>query len=121
MVFRLLSILGLTLEIALACTSDCTSCHPNLDVTNDARHQPLKGCITCHPPESLKDMPMDTGCGTDCFACHSTDKLIVMPQHEVIRECIKCHQSMDKNPFAKKPTKMTEKNELKNLFLKDMK
>jgi bacterioferritin-associated ferredoxin len=119
--FRLITLVAVFIGIALACTSDCTSCHPNLDVVNDARHQPLRGCITCHPNESLKDTPMVTGCGTDCFACHSTDKLIAMPQHEVIQECIGCHQSMDKNPFAKKQTKMTEKNELKNLFLKDKK
>lgn len=121
MVFRILGVFGLLLGIALACTSDCTSCHPNLDVVNDMRHQPLSGCITCHPNESLKNTPMDTGCGTDCFACHSTDKLIAMPQHVVIQECIGCHQGMDKTPFAKKPMKMTEKNELKNLFLKDEK
>lgn len=121
MIFRLISVIGVVIGVALACTSDCTSCHPTLDIVNDARHQPLQTCLECHPPESLKDTPMDTGCGTDCFACHSTDKLIAMPQHEVIQECIGCHQSMDKNPFTKQPKTITKENELKNLFLKEIK
>lgn len=121
--FRLIILVGVFIGVAWACTSDCTSCHPTLDIVRDVRHQPLQTCLECHPPESLKDTPMGTGCGTDCFACHSTDKLIAMPQHEVIQGCIGCHQGMDKKPFTKQPITITKtkENELKNLFLKETK
>lgn len=109
----------LFMEMVLACTADCVSCHPSLDIVNDARHKPLQTCQACHPPESFKNTKIDTGCGTDCFACHSTDKLIAMPQHEVIQSCIECHQSMDKKPFIKSP--ITKENEFKSLFLKEKK
>lgn len=86
--------------IVVACTSDCTSCHPTLDIVTDERHQPLATCVTCHPPEQFANDAMQTSCGTDCFSCHPVQKVVALPQHAVINECIACHQSMDKAPFA---------------------
>lgn len=113
-----LFVMVLHVTIAFACTSDCTSCHPKLDIINDVRHQALSTCAQCHPPESFKNVAMQTGCGTDCFACHSTKKLIATPQHKVIQACIACHTVMDKNPFVgQEPVGMSQDASLKG-FLK---
>ena len=110
----------LWVQSMVACTSDCTSCHPKLDVLNDPRHQALSTCIVCHPPENLK-MSVAVGCGTDCFQCHPTQKLVQTEQHKVITVCMACHKSMDKTPFVnlqeKEPMKDTA---LKNIFKKEM-
>ena len=89
-------LLGFALTLGLfACTSDCTSCHPSLDIHTDIRHQPLATCVGCHPPESFKDTTMATGCGTDCFVCHAVEKVVAAtPEHEVINACIECHEGL---------------------------
>ena len=104
----------------LACTSDCTSCHPKLDVVNDPRHQALSTCIVCHHPENVK-MSAAVGCGTDCFKCHATHKLVQTEQHKVITACMSCHKTMDKTPFVNLQEKEpVQDNAFKNLFKKEI-
>jgi predicted nucleic acid-binding Zn ribbon protein len=113
-------LLSIALNILNACTSDCTSCHPSLDVVNDERHVPLSTCSSCHPPESLENVDMEVGCGTDCFDCHSVKKLTGMEQHKPIENCIKCHTSMQKVDFTSeiKNLNFINDNSLKNILNK---
>lgn len=115
---KVITILLISFIIVYACTSDCVSCHPNLDIENDIRHTPLATCVTCHPPESLKNTDMgDIGCGTDCFQCHSVTKVTSMEQHRVITECIGCHKNMTKYEFE---NQIKNLNDLNNHSLKSI-
>jgi predicted nucleic acid-binding Zn ribbon protein len=113
---RILSTFFLLVVAIWACTSDCTSCHPALDVVNDTRHAPLASCVQCHPPESFDATVMNTGCGTDCFACHDIATMIQTPQHSVISECITCHESLQKVEFFKPPFAKSKGFELKQFL-----
>ncbi|MBN2965237.1 hypothetical protein JWV37_10625 [Sulfurospirillum sp. T05] len=106
------------LGFLLACTSDCTSCHPSLDIYTDIRHQPLATCAGCHPPESFKDTTMATGCGTDCFVCHSVEKVVAAtPEHAVINDCIECHEGIKPSAvFYKVPATLPQEFELIKKF-----
>ncbi len=115
MVLKLASIVVLFVVTLFACTADCVSCHPTLDIVNDVRHQPLATCTTCHPPESLKNTPM-SGCGTDCFSCHDVKKMTSMEQHKVINDCIVCHKTLDKTPFINSESKFIKGHDLKNIL-----
>lgn len=112
MFLKIIIVTTLFFVALFACTANCVSCHPKLDIVSDIRHQPLATCKTCHPPESLKNTPM-SGCGTDCFSCHPVSKLTAMTQHKVIDDCIVCHKSMDKNPFLKNEKSFLNEKEIK--------
>ena len=93
--------LALFCAALLACTGDCVSCHPKLNVTTDVRHTPLATCITCHTKESLLGVDMGAACGQDCFACHSADKITQsgVIEHQSIGSCIACHTTLKKETF----------------------
>jgi hypothetical protein len=82
------------LNLSLACTGDCMTCHPNLmkNINTDMRHKPMLTCINCHSanPNSMAE------CGSDCFACHPVEKIekANITEHKVIRECRDCHMKM---------------------------
>jgi hypothetical protein len=86
-----------------ACSSDCVSCHPGLDIKNDERHTPLAQCVVCHPPESLESSASMSGCGTDCFKCHDANKLKITAEHTAIAQCIGCHEGMVSAQFLAPP------------------
>ncbi|MGP1449671.1 MAG: hypothetical protein ACTTJS_00925 [Wolinella sp.] len=86
----------------LACSGDCLSCHPTLNIQSDVRHKSLSTCITCHTAESLSQTNMGAACGQDCFACHDAGKLtgLGVREHDVITNCIACHTTLKKDSSA---------------------
>lgn len=81
-----------------ACSGDCLSCHPTLNLESDVRHKSMATCITCHSAESLSQSNMGAACGQDCFACHEAGKITQsgIKEHGVINECIACHSTLNK-------------------------
>ena len=78
------------ITLALACTGDCTKCHPVLKKSIEKEHHKiLKTCINCH----TKSSPSMNECGGDCFSCHKKEKLINSNrfEHQQVASCKECH------------------------------
>lgn len=104
-------------NLLLACTGDCLSCHPKLIATieQDLRHKPMLTCINCHSanPDSMAE------CGSDCFGCHPMAKIYAtkIPEHDVIQSCRDCHVGAIEKLFDTSKTFDQSKDESLKEFL----
>jgi len=98
MLLKVVILLTFLLISLFACSGDCKSCHPKLDLNGDTRHSIMKNCINCHTEDSFINIDMGAACGQDCWACHDVKKVskLQIIEHKELERCIACHTGLDK-------------------------